>query len=250
MQGQQIEVSDDFQQAAMLLKAASKVLVITGAGISAESGVPTFRGEGEMWRDRHFVELASPDAFAADPRLIWDWYLYRRDIVAKAKPNAAHHALADWAKASEPGRVTLVTQNVDGLHEAAGHDAIRLHGSLWHNRCTRCGKEREDRSLVYDALPHSPCCNALERPAIVWFDEPFPQDVFKTACVAALGSQVILTIGTSGLVGTTNALVLAGRAARIARSIVIDVNVEDNAVHSHVKLRGRASTVIPDLLVS
>ena len=131
---------DTLVDSIMLTRAAMKnsrcVLVITGAGISAESGVPTFRGAGGYWRNRHFTELAKPEAFAADPKLVWEWYCERRRTVAACEPNAAHHVLARWAK-SRVG-VTLVTQNVDGLHERAGHpDVIRLHGSLWRKSLHR-----------------------------------------------------------------------------------------------------------------
>jgi len=119
----------------MMFASEVPALVITGAGISAESGVPTFRGDGEHWWNKHFSELASPQAFADDPSEIWEWYCYRRKIIAACKPNAAHRALATWA-ATRPDTM-LITQNVDGLHERACHpDVIRLHGSIWKNQCT------------------------------------------------------------------------------------------------------------------
>jgi NAD-dependent deacetylase len=235
------------QEAHTILTAAKRILVLTGAGISAESGIPTFRGEGGYWRNKSFQELANPKAFAEDPRLVWDWYLMRRQTVAACKPNAAHVALAKWAEIARWTRdVHLFTQNVDGLHEAAGHPEVeRLHGSLWHNRCTKCGLEREERSLVYTDLPLSPCCHVLERPAIVWFGEDLPRKVVTNAILMSLACEAVLVIGTSGIVMPAAALV---SRAKERGAIVIDVNAEDDAIEAHIKLRGRAGSVLPAIL--
>lgn len=228
-----------------LLLVAKRVLVVTGAGISAESGVPTFRGPGGYWRNRHFSELACPEAFARDPRLVWEWYCERRRTVAACKPNTAHIALAEWAKRREG--VTLVTQNVDGLHERAGHpDVIRMHGSLWKNRCTECGIEREVSELSYDQMPRSPCCNANERPAIVWFGEMIPAASITRASTAAVDADAVLVIGTSGIVYP--AAGLAATARRHGAS-VINVNPDATNIDAEIDLRSNAGDVIP-LLVS
>ena len=230
-----------------LRDSTSKILVITGAGISAESGVPTFRGVGETWRDRHFSELANPDTFAQDPRLIWEWYLYRRSVVAACSPNKAHEALAERAKLT-PGHLTLITQNVDDLHEQAGYPelVVHYHGSLWHNRCTKCGAERQDRSLTYDVLPKSPCCGALERPAIVWFGEGASKESFCRAHIGLLSADVLLVVGSSGAVNTV--CDYAGLA--MARCILtIVVNLEECNVPSHYFIQGKAGEVLPDLLL-
>ncbi|MEK7655509.1 MAG: NAD-dependent protein deacylase [Patescibacteria group bacterium] len=239
---------DTLVDSIMLTRAAMKnsrcVLVITGAGISAESGVPTFRGAGGYWRNRHFTELAKPEAFAADPKLVWEWYCERRKTVAACEPNAAHHAIAKWAQ--DRDGVTLVTQNVDGLHERAGHpDVIRLHGSLWRNRCTECGAEREERSLSYDSLPTSPCCWALERPAIVWFDEPIPTDALTRSIEAAQSAIAVLVIGTSGVVMPAAAFV---SGAHQNGALVIDVNPDDSSIQAHIKVRTPAAMVLPIIL--
>ena len=227
-----------------ILQEAGNVLVLTGAGISAESGIPTFRGAGERWRDKHFLELANPAAFKRDPREIWDWYLYRRGVVANCMPNAAHLALAAWARRRTG--VTLVTQNVDGLHEQAGHpDVVRLHGSLWQNRCTSCGEEREDRSLSYDALPLSPCCQALERPAIVWFHEMLPNASVNSALAAARTANVVIAIGTSGVVYPAASYI--SLASGIG-AVVIDVNPEDNETHADIAIRLPAVEALTRLL--
>ena len=228
------------------LKSARRVLVITGAGMSAESGVPTFRGPGDHWRGRHFTELANPMAFAKDPQLIWDWYLYRRGIVAQSQPNAGHYALAQWARSRLD--VTLVTQNVDGLHEQAGHpDVIRFHGSLWHNRCTKCGKEREDRSLEYKRLPMSRCCRALERPAIVWFYESIPDKAYDAALTDVILAPVVLVIGTSGTVQPAAGLV---DMARSFKQTIITINIAPDsfAPETDIELREPAAQALPRLL--
>lgn len=236
--------SDPINAARRALKDVKRVLVLTGAGISVESGVPTFRGAGERWRDKHFSELANQEAFKADPREIWDWYLYRRSVVAACEPNHAHRALAEWAKRRKG--VTLVTQNVDGLHERAGHpDVIRLHGSLWKNRCTSCGQEREENSLSYDELPHSPCCRALERPGIVWFGETLPTMSVRAALVAARSVAVLIVVGTSGAVYPAASYVALAHGSG---AVVIDVNPEDNDVPSDIAIRQTAATAVPLLL--
>lgn len=237
--------ADVIQTARKILADAERVLVITGAGMSADSGVPTFRGEGERWRDRHFTELATPEAFRADPRLIWEWYLYRRGVVATCAPHEGHRHLAEWAKA-HPG-VTLVTQNVDGLHEQAGHPNVhRIHGSLWHNQCTGCGRVREERSLAYEEnFPLSPCCGILERPAIVWFGETLAVDARRAGTAASVEAQAVLVVGTSGIVSTADLLV---SRARQARACIIDVNVDDSLVAADMVVRGRACDILPQIL--
>ncbi len=225
---------------------SNHILVVTGAGISAESGVPTFRGAGETWQGRHFTELASPEAFAENPRLIWDWYLYRRNVVTTCSFNAAHHAIAERAR-RVPGSITLVTQNVDDLHEQAGYPGhvTHYHGSLWHNRCTACGVEREERYLTYEMLPMSPCCGAPERPAIVWFGEGVSKESFCRAQIGLLQANVVLLVGTSGAVNT------AVQFASLAMSrdiLTVFVNLEDVPIPRHYFVQGRAGELLPELL--
>jgi NAD-dependent deacetylase len=237
------KLMDPLDEARSVLSAAQEIMVLTGAGISAESGVPTFRGEGGYWRNKSYEELASPQAFAQDPRLVWEWYLMRRQTVAACRPNRAHAALADWA-AWRQG-VTLLTQNVDGLHEIAGSAVVRLHGSLWVNRCVACGMERDDRRTAFEGLPMSPCCGALERPAIVWFGESLPREAVIAGFTAAFQAQAVLVVGTSGVVMPAAELV---KEAANNQAIVIDVNTEDDAVPAHIKLRGSAADILPRLL--
>jgi len=241
------ERTQPVDEARSILQKARRILVLTGAGISAESGVPTFRGEGGYWRNKSFAELANPEAFAADPRLVWEWYLMRRRTVAACEPNEAHRLLAKWAEVANWTRdVHLATQNVDGLHERAGHrDVNRLHGSLWVNRCTKCNAEREDRSLEYPELPMSPCCGALERPAIVWFGEKLPSKALSIAFLTAVAADAVLVIGTSGLVHPAADLIrlAAGRGAK-----VVNVNPGEDAVSADVIIRLPATAALPQIL--
>ena len=182
---------------------AARITVLTGAGISAASGVPTFRGAGGLWKNFRPEELATPAAFARDPRLVWDWYAWRRELIAGCRPNRAHDVLASWSRRFP--RFTLITQNVDGLHEAAGSaELIRLHGSLWHLACAagcRAGTEpwRDDRVPLQPLPPLCPHCGALARPAVVWFGEPLDPAVVERAD-AATECDLFFAIGTSAIV--------------------------------------------------
>ena len=236
----------DIITARRYLAQCERILVITGAGISAASGIPTFRGGGERWQNREARDLASPAAFDKDPRLVWNWYLHRRSVVSGAAPNAAHLALAAYAR-SHTG-LTLVTQNVDDLHEAAGHPGVvHIHGSLWHNRCMACGREREERSTAYADLPRSPCCDAPERPAITWFGERSPEASIKAALTAAFDADMVITIGTSGAVSTANHLVAVARS-RCAE--IFDINLERSQIDAHGRLFGPADELVPQLLAA
>jgi NAD-dependent deacetylase len=138
--------------------------VLTGAGISAESGIPTFRDAGGLWKNFRAEDLATPQAFARDPKLVWEWYDWRRSLIAKAEPNRGHHALADLEKRT--ANFTLITQNVDGLHDRAGAThLLKVHGDIWTLRCTLCGKERHDARPSFPDLPPRCSCGAIERPA-------------------------------------------------------------------------------------
>ena len=194
------------------LDTARRVTVMTGAGTSAASGVPTFRGDGGLWRSFRAEDLATPGAFARDPQLIWEWYDWRRSLIAACEPNAAHTALAGW---STSHGFTLITQNVDGLHERAGtRDVIRFHGSIWEMQCaSRCGAPAwEDRTAPLKELPPR-CrrCGGLARPGVVWFGEAIDPDVLAR-CGAAVNCDVFLSVGTSSIVYPAAGLVHAASA--------------------------------------
>lgn len=194
-----MKTSQALEQTVEHLRVARRVAVLTGAGISAESGVPTFRGKGGLWRNYSATDLATPQAFGRDPRLVWEWYDWRRGLIGKCRPNAAHRALValeGWAEA-----FTLITQNVDGLHALAGSKAVlELHGNIWKLRCTGCNRVREDRTHPLDLIPHCDSCGAMERPHVVWFGEGLDPTVLEAASTAAAQADVLLVVGTSGVV--------------------------------------------------
>ncbi|MFO7695262.1 MAG: NAD-dependent deacylase [Vicinamibacterales bacterium] len=235
------------------LRAARAVTVMTGAGISAESGVPTFRGNDGLWRSFSAADLATPEAFARDARLVWDWYRWRRSVIGRALPNPGHLALARLQ--SRLSEFTLVTQNVDGLHQRAGSTGvIELHGSIWRARCARaCGFLRDERRLVPgaaeevdDAPPPVCACGALLRPDVVWFGEALDGDRIDLAARAAGDCEVFLAIGTSALVYPAAGLpLIAGRAG----ALVVEINVDDTPLtpHAGLALRGKAAEALPAL---
>ena len=208
------------------LRRAARVTVLTGAGVSAASGVPTFRGAGGLWRNFKAEDLATADAFARDPRLVWEWYAWRRATIASCAPNAAHDVIAAWSCRWPSCRV--VTQNVDDLHLKAGtRDLVRLHGSIWEQSCWRAcqgpgHRWRDERVSLQDALPVCPTCGGLARPAVVWFGESLDPDDLQAAD-AATACEVFFTVGTSSLVYPAAGLV---HEARRRGALTVEINPE------------------------
>ena len=249
--------SRDVERARALLTDARRVVVLTGAGVSAESGVPTFRGEEGLWKRHRPEELATPEAFARDPRLVWEWYGWRREKVGACSPNAGHRALAAF-QAGRPG-VTLVTQNVDGLHEAAARERggggaaapIELHGSLFRVRCTGCGRRAPHRGRVDAAdastLPRCDACRALLRPDVVWFGEALDPEVLEAAFAAAEAAEVCLVVGTSAVVHPAASL---PRATMAGGGAVVEVNPQPTPLTAaaSVSLRASSGALLPLLL--
>jgi NAD-dependent deacetylase len=241
-QGASLDVAANVRER---LAVASAVAVLTGAGISAESGIPTFRGAGGLWKNFRAEDLATPEAFAADPKLVWEWYNWRRGLIAAAEPNAGHRALADLARRNN---LTLITQNVDGLHGRAGSvDALKLHGDIWTLRCTACGHERLDLRTPLPELPPRCSCGALERPGVVWFGEGLPGDIWDQAQQAAREADVFLVIGTSAVVYPAAGLV---QLAKTCGAAVVEINVEATPVSHLVDIswRAPAAQALPQLL--
>jgi NAD-dependent deacetylase len=225
----------------------ARVCVLTGAGVSAESGVPTFRGEGGLWKGRDPMTLATPEAYARDPELVWEFYDWRRGLISACEPNPAHRALAEIE--DRVAAFTLVTQNVDGLHRLAGNrQIVEIHGNLFRVRCTGPGHETEDRRVPMPRpWPPACSCGAPLRPAVVWFGEGLDPERLRRAEAAAADSRVCLVIGTSSVVYPAAAL---PEIARAAGSYVVEVGPEPTPLTPHVplSLRGPAGTVVPALL--
>jgi NAD-dependent deacetylase len=236
----------DLEQAREWLAQATAVAVLTGAGISAESGVPTFRGAGGLWKEHKPEELASAEAFDKDPRLVWEWYNWRRELIAKAVPNPGHKALVQL-EIRKP-RFTLITQNVDGLHDLAGSGKmLKLHGDIWRMRCTECGANFPNRRVPLPKIPPHCACGGLARPGVVWFGEPLPDGMIKEAEHAAAAAQVFLVVGTSAMVHPAASLI---PYAKQAGAKVIEINVEPTGATRMVDLalQGPSGELLPKLL--
>jgi NAD-dependent deacetylase len=229
------------------LRASRHVCVLSGSGISAESGVPTFReAQTGLWEKFDPHELATPEAFLRDPELIWRWYRWRRELVAKVEPNAGHRALVDLA--SRVREFTLITQNVDGLHQRAGSDnVIEFHGNIFEDRCFVEGCVVKDASDVSSAVPACPACGGQLRPGVVWFGEAIPEDALNNAMAAASTCDLFFSIGTSSLVWPAAGLADTARAAG-ARIVEVNPNPTPLSDMSDFCLSGNAGTVLPELV--
>ena len=227
---------------------SQRVAVLTGAGISAESGVPLFRGAGGLWQTHRPEDLATPQAFARDPQLVWEWYDWRRARVADAQPNPGHYALAELEQRVPD--FTLITQNVDGLHDRAGsRNILRLHGDIWRLRCTHCGQESANTEVPLIELPPYCSCGALLRPDIVWFGESLSTGVLQSAADAATRAQVFLTIGTSALVQPAASLPLMAQQSG-ARLVEINPQATPLSRHADINLVGPAGELLPELIAA
>ena len=229
------------------IRDASRVAALTGAGISAESGIPTFRGSGGLWRHYRPEDLATPEAFARDPLLVWQWYDWRRCLIAKAVPNPGHEALAELERARE-GLFTLITQNVDGLHDRAGsRGLLKLHGDIWQVRCISCGAESRDERTPLPELPPRCGCGGLLRPGVVWFGEPLPGETWVRAEQAAEAAEVFLVVGTSAAVYPAAGLAWLAKSAG-AKVIEINPDATDLSPAADLSLRGKSGELLPQLI--
>ena len=249
----------EVELAAKLLTSKQRICLLTGAGISAESGIPTFRDKQTgLWENYGVEELATPEAFARDPKLVWSWYQWRRQLVANKKPNPAHHALAQWQyhTQSSDQQLTLITQNVDDLHEQAGSTVTHLHGNLWRNRCSQCETPYQDQARASydtqntlnfgDTLITCSHCDGYIRPDIVWFGEALPVQAWETAESAAADCEVFISIGTSSLVYPAAGLAQLAKQNG-AKVIEINPHPTPNAIVD-ITLAEKAGVVLPILI--
>lgn len=230
---------------------ARSVAVLTGAGISAESGVPTFRGGGGSeiwtWRGRPVTELSSAELIATDPTLVWEWFDYRRGMLKSIEPNAGHRALAEWERRFK--EFTLITQNIDDLHRPAGsRNVLELHGNIWRARCLRCASAFEARqSPLNENPPRCPACDGLARPDVVLFGEMLPEGVFERAEVAASRADLFFVIGTSAVVYPAAGLPITAKRHG-ARVIEVNAEMTDISFLADVTLQGKAGEILPQFL--
>jgi NAD-dependent deacetylase len=228
------------------LRSASSVAVLTGAGVSAESGVPTFRGHDGLWKKFRPEELATVDAFLRNPELVWAWYQHRREILSKARPNPGHLALQDLEKRFED--FTLITQNIDGLHQKAGSRRIvELHGNIRRNRCLDCGKIYETLDSGQEATVPTCECGGSLRPDVVWFGESLPPQALEDALNAAIRCDIFLSVGTSAVVHPAASL---PTIARQHGAFVVEINLEPTVISDQVdvSIQGRAGEILPRLM--
>ncbi len=206
-------------------------VVLTGAGISAESGIPTFRGDGGLWKQYRAVDLATPESFQRDPELVWRFYNWRREMVANCTPNQAHKTLAEIEHLIPD--FTLITQNIDGLHHAAGsRRVLELHGSIWRLRCSACKERWEDRRApIPEPVPTCPACDEPARPDVVWFGETLELKILQQAQQAAERAKWMLIIGTSAIVHPAAAIPLV---ARNAGAHLVEINMETTPLTPYV----------------
>ncbi len=228
------------------LRNAHTVGVLTGAGISAASGVPTFRGKNGLWRNYRPEELATFSAFQRNPHLVWEWYLWRRSIIRKVQPNAAHYALKELEEILP--NLTIITQNVDNLHQLAGsRKVIELHGNIMRSRCSRCGKPYPEEVDLREGIPTCQDCGGLIRPDVVWFGEFLPPQSLEQAQQVARNSEVFFSVGTSAVVEPAASLPYL---AKTNGAFLVEINPEQTPLTPQVDLyfQDSADKILPEIL--
>jgi len=231
------------EKAKEIIASSEKVTVLTGAGISAESGVPTFRGKDGLWHNYRATDLATPEAFERDPSLVWEFYNWRRSLLSSVTPNNAHEALARFEKT----RVvfTLITQNIDGLHGRAGSkNVLEIHGNIWKMRCTSCGTVIIDYRGDVGSLPRCDACGALMRPDVVWFGESLNAEVLTEAFNASRECSSMIVVGTSAVVQPA---AFFPYEAKHSQAFLIEINPEATPLSgdADISLRGTATECVP-----
>lgn len=239
-----MDSEDLILEAKKLVENANFITVLTGAGISAESGVPTFRGTDGLWNNFRPDEIASPKAFKNNPGFVWEWYDYRRKIIIESKPNPGHFALAELERQKES--LTLITQNIDGLHQIAGsQNIVEMHGNIWETRCTKCGVVEKNYEVPLSKLPPL-CtnCGEIARPNVVWFEEVIPMRVIDSTLLAIDQCDLMLIIGTSGIVEPAASI---GLVAKQSNKKVVEINLEDtpNTGLYDISIQGKSGEILP-----
>ena len=226
------------------IKNYKKIVFVTGAGISQESGIPTFRGKGGLWRNHDAMKLATIDAFYDNPKLVWEWYNERRKNVFQAHTNPGHKAIAELEKYAQ---VTILTQNIDGLHQKSGSsEVLELHGSMVKIKCTVCNYKEEILTEISNLPPLCKCGNIL-RPDVVWFGEPLPQNVWQNAIDFASQCDLMIIVGTSLVVSPANTLPLY---AKQNNATLIEINPENTAMSKEMNeiIRKTSAETLPKLV--
>jgi len=234
----------DFLPLIKLLHQTKHVTVLTGAGISAESGIPTFRGKNGLWKKYRAEDLATPSAFNRDPKLIWEWYDWRRGLIAPVEPNPGHKVLARWEKIFSD--FALITQNIDGLHWKAGSkNIVELHGNIWKMRCTEEETIIENfDSPLKEIPPRCPSCGALLRPHVVWFGESLSPSTIQKAFALSSQCEVMFVIGTSAIVQPAASLPLS---AAEAGAKIVEINIDPTPLspYADFSFKGKAGEILP-----
>jgi NAD-dependent deacetylase len=235
-------VTSEIAEVRRWLAEAKHPCALTGAGISAESGIPTFRGAGGLWRQFRAEDLATPQAFARDPKLVWEWYDWRRGLICEAKPNPGHIALA-------MAGIPIVTQNVDGLHRRAGStDVIEIHGSIWTVRCLQCGTEAQDDRSPLPDIPPRCTCGGLLRPGVVWFGEGLDSATWRTAEQAVRSCDLLFVVGTSAVVYPAASL---APIARQSGARVVEINLDETPLSgiADAAFRAPSGEILPQIVL-
>lgn len=234
----------EVRQLAELLCNTNRVVVLTGAGISAESGIPTFRGEDGLWKKYRAEELATPTSFNQNPNLVWEWYDWRRGIIGQKAPNSGHKVLAQWENTFPS--FSLITQNIDGLHQKAGSkNILELHGNIWKMRCTKEGTITENHETpLKECPPVCSACEALLRPHVVWFGESLSPPVIQKAFLLSSNCEVMFVIGTSAVVQPAASLPFT---ASESGAKIVEINPDPTPLTSYVNFsfRGKAGEILP-----
>jgi len=232
-------------EAAKILAEANSLMILTGAGVSAESGFPTFRGENGLWKNHEVTKMATPEGFTRDPKLVWEWYCWRRKLVLDGEPNPGHYAFVEMENLFE--QFMLATQNIDNLHQTAGSEkVIEVHGNIFIEKCTACEFKRKSDE-IYEDIPKCPECGNMLRPDVVWFGEALPVDALEVCWSFSQNADCIIVAGTSGVVYPAAELpyIVSRNSGK-----VIEVNLEPSPISNiaDVALFGKSGKILPTLI--